>query len=45
VADAITNGRSYRQEMIQLLRDQFLELRPADDPAILKFVQARATAK
>jgi hypothetical protein len=42
IADAITNNRRYRQEMIQFVRDQFPELRQADDPAILKFVQARA---
>jgi len=42
VADAISNGRAYRQEMIQFVRDQFPELRQADDAALLKFVQARA---
>jgi hypothetical protein len=45
VADAIANNRSYRQEMIQFLRDQFRELRQADDPTILKFTQARAAPK
>jgi hypothetical protein len=42
VADAIANNRFYRQEMIQFMRDQFPELRQAGDPAVLKFVQARA---
>jgi hypothetical protein len=41
-ADAIANNRPYRQDMIQFVRDQFPELRQADDPALLKFVQARA---
>jgi hypothetical protein len=45
VADAISNGRRYRQEMIQFVRDQFPELRQADDAAVLKFVQARAATK
>ena len=45
VADAISNGRAYRQEMIQFVRDQFPELRQADDAALLKFVQARAATK
>jgi hypothetical protein len=44
VADAIANNRPYRQEMIQFMRDQFPELRPAGDAAILKFAQARAAA-
>jgi len=42
VADAIANNRLYRREMIEFLRDRFPELRQADDPAILKFVQTRA---
>jgi hypothetical protein len=42
VADAIANNRPYRQEMIQFVRDQFPELRQAADPAVLKFLQARA---
>ncbi len=43
VADAIANDRSYRGELIQFVRDRFPELRQAGDPAILKFVQTRAT--
>jgi hypothetical protein len=42
--DAIANGGSNRQQTIQFLRDRFPELRQADDAAILKFVEARATA-
>jgi glycine/D-amino acid oxidase-like deaminating enzyme len=42
--DAIENNRSYRQEMIQFIRDRFPELRQADEPSMLKFVQARAVA-
>jgi hypothetical protein len=42
MADAIANGRFYRQEMIQFVRDRFPGLRGADDPSILKFLQARA---
>ena len=43
-ADAIANNRPYRQEMIQFMRERFPELSQADDPDILKFVQARAAA-
>ena len=42
VADAIANNRLYRREMIEFVRERFPELRQADDPAILKFVQTRA---
>jgi hypothetical protein len=42
VADAIANSRPYRQDMIQFMRERFPELRQAGDPAVLKFVQARA---
>lgn len=45
VADAIANATPYRQEMIQFIRDQFPELRSADDTALLKFVEARASAQ
>lgn len=41
MADAIENNKPYRREMIQFLRDQFLDLRNADDAAILTFVKAR----
>jgi hypothetical protein len=45
MADAIEHGRRYRAEMIQFLRDQFPELRQADEARILSIVQARATTK
>jgi hypothetical protein len=43
--DAIANGRSSRRGMIQLLREQFPDLREVDDATILRFAQARAAQK
>jgi hypothetical protein len=45
VADAIEQGRRYRAQMIQFLRDRFPELRQCDEAAILSFVKTRAAAK
>ena len=45
IVDTIENLRFYRAEMIQFMKDQFRELRNADDPTILKFAQNRANAK
>jgi hypothetical protein len=45
MADAIGNGRRYRAEMIRFLRDQFPELRQADEARVLSFVKAKATTK
>jgi hypothetical protein len=44
-ASSIANSTVNRKNFEQFLRDQFPELRNADDASILKFVQARAVAK
>ena len=45
MTDAIEHERQYRPQMIQFLRDQFPELRQADEARVLSFVKAKATTK
>jgi hypothetical protein len=42
IAHAMEQGRGSKADLIQFLRDQFPELRGADDAAILTFLQHRA---
>ncbi len=42
IAQAMEQGRRYKGELIQFLRDQFPELKSVDEAAILTFVQHRA---
>ena len=41
VADAIEKDRFYKREMIEFMRERFLELRDADDAAVLAFLKRR----
>jgi len=41
IGDSIENNRPYRSEMVQFVRDQFPELRSADETAIGKFIRSR----
>jgi hypothetical protein len=41
VADAITSNRPYKPEMLQFVRDQFPDLRTADEAAVLTFLSKR----
>ena len=44
LVDAIEQNRRYRNEMVEFVRNQFPELRSADDATMLGFVKARAMA-
>lgn len=45
IVDAMEQNRPYRAEMVQFLRDRFPELGSADDAAVLRLAQIKATAK
>ena len=41
VDEAITSNKPYKLEMLQFVRDQFPELRTADENKVLEFVRRR----
>lgn len=45
VVDAMEKGRPYSREMVNFVREQFPEIRQADDATVLRFVKARAAAQ